>query len=542
MAARAAAHAVGVSGPSFAPLHPKALPPGGRSSLGRWLERSPAPRAPYLQAVLAVALATGVGFALFRLLSQFGQVELANLAMVFLLAVVVVAARLGKGPSVLAALVAVAAFVYFFVPHYNSFVLADLAYLPTFLTMLTVGLVVATLTSRLRSEALATEARERRSLALYELSRDLTAADDRAAVAAVAERHVQRARGGRCWIVVAAEGGGLADFGASATPPPAVDGAAAAALASGRDEHRPPLWATPLVFGGACIGALVCDAAAAPPGDEERQLLGSFANTLAIAWHRLIVDEKAKDAQKAAEQERLRNVMLSSVSHDLRTPLASITGAVTTLLDRSAPLDEATRVDLMESIREDADALERQVRNMLDLTRLESGAIRAAREMQSMEEIVGCAMTTLGGALRDRPVQIDLAPDLPLVQLDADLMARLLVNLLENAVRHTPPGSPIRVAADLRGRRLQLAVEDRGPGVPVGEHEAIFGKFHRGARAPRTSGAGLGLAICRAVATLHGGTVRAEDRAGGGARFVVDLPDVASLALPPEGAPTEAGR
>jgi len=121
-------------------------------------------------------------------------------------------------------------------------------------------------------------------------------------------------------------------------------------------------------------------------------------------------------------------------------------------------------------------------------------------------------------------------------------MARLLVNLLENAVRHTPTGSPIRVVADLRGNHLQLAVEDRGPGVPVGEHEAIFGKFHRGARAPRTSGAGLGLAICRAVATLHGGTVRAEDRAGGGARFVVDLPDVAILALPPEGVAPEATR
>ena len=525
-----------MTAPSDAPLRAKATPSGAASPLGRWLERSHAPRAPYLQAVCAIAAATCAGFLLF------GLVDLANLAMVFLLAVVVVAARLGKGPSVLAAFVAVASFVYFFVPHYNSFVLADLAYLPTFLTMLAVGLVVATLTSRLRSETIATEARERRSLALYELSRDLTAADDRAAVAAVAERHVERVRGGRCWVVVATDGGGLAAFGASEAPPLAAEGAAAAALASGRDEHRPPCWATPLAFGGACIGALVCDAAATPPGEEERQLLGSFANTLAIAWHRLIVDEQAKSAREVAEQERLRNVLLSSVSHDLRTPLASITGAVTTLLDRSAPLDEATRVDLMESIREDADALERQVRNMLDLTRLESGAVRADREMHSLEEIVGCAMTTLGGALRERPVQIDLAPDLPLVQLDADLMARLLVNLLENAVRHTPTGSPIRVVADLRGNHLQLAVEDRGPGVPVGEHEAIFGKFHRGARAPRTAGAGLGLAICRAVATLHGGTVRAEDRAGGGARFVVDLPDVAILALPPEGVAPEATR
>jgi two-component system sensor histidine kinase KdpD len=499
----------------------------GASPLGRWLERTDAPRAPYAQALAAVAVATGAGFLLFDL------VDLANLVMVFLVAVVLVAARLGKGPSVLAAVTAVASFVYFFVPHYNSFVIADLGYLPTFLTMLAVGLVVATLTSRLRDEALATEARERRSLALYELSRDLTAADDRQAVAAVAERHVQRVRGGRCWIVV--DGAGvLSAYGAGDAPPLGHDGAPARALRRRQAEHTAPHWATPLVFGKDCIGALVCDGAADEPGPAERQLLASFGNTLAIAWHRLIVDEQAKHAREAAEQERLRNIMLSSVSHDLRTPLASITGAVTTLLDRSGPLDDATRTDLMESIREDAEALERQVRNMLDLTRLESGTIRAAREMHSLEEIVGCAMSTLGGALQGRLVRIELPEDLPLVHLDAELMARLLVNLLENAVRHTPVGSPIRLAAELAGNRLRIAVEDRGPGVPAGERDAIFGKFQRGAGALRASGAGLGLAICRAVATLHGGTVRVEDRDGGGASFVVDLPDVAVLALPKE--------
>jgi len=224
-------------------------------------------------------------------------------------------------------------------------------------------------------------------------------------------------------------------------------------------------------------------------------------------------------------------VLLSSVSHDLRTPLASITGAVTTLLDQSAPLDEATRLDRMQSIREDADALERQVRNMLDLTRLESGTIRAVREMQSLAAIVGCALVTASAALADRPVQVHLAADLPLVHLDADLIARLLVNLLENACRHTPAGSPVRVATALHGNHLQLAVEDRGPGVPAGEREAICSKFQRGARS-HTLSAGLGLAICRAIASLYGGAVHVEDRPGGGARFVVDLPDVAVLALP----------
>ncbi|MFN7671775.1 MAG: ATP-binding protein [Planctomycetota bacterium] len=503
---------------------------GAALPFGRWLERSPAPHAPYLQALVAVGAAAAVG----RLL--FAHADHANVVMVFLVAVVVVAARLGNGPSVLAAVTAVAAFVYFFVPHYNSFVVEDLAYLPTLAVLLAVGLVVATLTSRLRDEAVATVAREQRSLALYELSRDLTAADDRDAVAAVADAHVGRVLGGHGWIVVA-DGDGLRAHGVSAAPPIDAASAAALALQFGRPEQRPPHWATPLVFGRDCIGALVVQCPDGEPTDAVRRLLASFANTLAIAWRRLLVDEDAKVARQAAEQERLRNVLLSSVSHDLRTPLASITGAVTTLLDRSAPLDEATRLDLMQSIREDADALERQVRNMLDLTRLESGTIHAVREMHSLEEIVGCALSTAGAALADRPVQVDLAPDLPLVHLDADLIARLLVNLLENACRHTPSGSPIRVAGELHGNRLLLAVEDRGPGVPAGEREAVFGKFHRGARARHSLGAGLGLAICRAVATLHGGSVRVEDRSGGGARFVVDLPDVAVLALPTEGAP-----
>jgi two-component system sensor histidine kinase KdpD len=522
-----------VSAQHAQPQRRPAAKQAGGSPLGRWLERTDAPRAPYLQALVAVATATGVGFLLFDL------VDLANLVMVFLVAVVLVAARLGKGPSVLAAVAAVAAFVYFFVPHYNSFVLADLAYLPTFLTMLAVGLVVATLTARLRDEALATDARERRSLALYELSRDLTAADDRHAVAAVAERHVQRVRGGRCWLVFD-HGDTLAACGSAAAPPLGDDDAAARSVRGAREEHVPPHWATPLVFGGECIGALVCDEASGEPGPAERQLLASFANTLAIAWHRLIVEEQANAARQSVEQERLRNVLLSSVSHDLRTPLASITGAVTTLLDGSAPLDEATRRDLMESIRDDADALERQVRNMLDLTRLESGSIAAAREMHSLEEIVGCALAMAGAALADRPVQVSLPADLPLLHLDADLMARLLVNLLENACRHTPAGSPVRIAAALHGNHLQLAVEDHGPGVPASEREAIFSKFQRGAHSQHTLGAGLGLAICRAIASLHGGAVRVDDRPGGGARFVVDLPHVAVLTVPTESADAAA--
>jgi len=247
----------------------------------RWLERS---HAPYLQALVAVAAATAVGLLLFA------HADHANVVMVFLVAVVLAAARLGNGPSVLAAVTAVVAFVYFFVPHYNSCVVDDLAYLPTFAVLLAVGLIVATLTSRLRGEALATEAREQRSRILYELPRDLTAADDRDAVAAVADAHVGRTLGGHGWIVIA-DGEGARAHGLGAAPSLDATDAAAQALRRRETAHQPPHWATPLVVGRDCIGALVVHRPDGEPTAAVRQLLASFANPLAIARRRLLVDE-----------------------------------------------------------------------------------------------------------------------------------------------------------------------------------------------------------------------------------------------------------
>lgn len=510
--------------------HSEPAPPRSGFSLARSVEQRQQPRFSHLLAVLLVAGATGISALLFPLDDP------ENLVMVYLLAVVLAALYLGRGPSILATLLGIAAFVWFFVPHYNSFELADLYYLPTFAIMLAVALVVSTLTSRLRASAILTEERERRSIALYELSRELAAVDRRSDLATVVDRHVRLAFSCDSALLELVSGTfvrlGLEEHSASLEV-----AALQQALAARRAVQSGSSVLQPMVVAGEPVGLLACEGLDLQwfRSASNLQLLESFANNIGVALHRLVVGEQVLKARQHVEDERLRNVMLSSVSHDLRTPLASITGAVTTLIESSKVLDDATRLDLMQSIREDADALERQVRNLLDLTRLESGSVVAQRDWHSVEEVVGCAMRRVESVLLDREVTIALSPDLPLVSIDAMLVEQMLVNLLENAAKYAHKDRPVEVDARIDGDDLWIAVRDRGKGLDAEERERVFAKFYRGPGQQQRPGAGLGLAICRAVAELHGGTIQCNARDGGGAEFVARLPLLASTVVPPIG-------
>jgi len=480
------------------------------------------PSRPYLQSFLWITAATAISFPIFAL------VDLANIIMVYLLAVVLVAAKLGQGPSVFATMFGVASFVYFFVPHYYSFVLSDLRYLPTFLVMLLVGLMVSSLTSQLREEAIATQRREVRSQALYLLSRGLAAAESRENVATVVREHVNSVFGCPC-LLLECSSAGLVPSPRTDAPPgltPIEAECAAKALRERTTCDTGNLLFLPMVVANESVGLLCCQGIDVDHlgSTANVRLLEAFANNAAIALHRLVVGDEARATQQRIDQERLRNVMLSSMSHDFRTPLASITGAVTTLIDSADRLDEPTRLDLMHSIREDAEFLERQIRNMLDLTKLESGNLEVSREWHPMDEVVGGAMTRVEKLLEGRRVEFDVSPQLPLVAIDALLIERLLVNLLENAVRYAPTWSPIEVAVHQDGDRFRIQIADRGPGIPKGQHERVFEKFCRLGGLHRATGSGLGLAICKAIAQLHGGRIWVEDRVGGGAMFQVDLP------------------
>ncbi|HKX04832.1 MAG TPA: ATP-binding protein, partial [Methylomirabilota bacterium] len=249
----------------------------------------------------------------------------------------------------------------------------------------------------------------------------------------------------------------------------------------------------------------------------------------------------AEQAQVRAETERLRNSLLSSVSHDLRTPLASITGAASTLIDNEARLDAATRHDLLEALHEEADRLNRLVQNLLEMTRLEAGALVPHTAWHSVEEVVGAALGHFGKALTERPVTARIPAELPLVPMDDVLIEQVLINLIDNAIKYTPPGTPIEVSAEENAGAVVVEVADRGPGLRPGEERLIFEKFHRTDPAPSVRGAGLGLAICQGIIRAHGGRIWAENRLGGGVtlRFSLPLKDAPpALTEPPP--PSEA--
>jgi two-component system sensor histidine kinase KdpD len=271
---------------------------------------------------------------------------------------------------------------------------------------------------------------------------------------------------------------------------------------------------------------------------EQLHQLETFASQTALAIERARLAEEAEQAQVRAETERLRNSLLSSVSHDLRTPLASITGAASTLLEGESRLDAGTRRDLLEALHEEADRLNRLVQNLLEMTRLESGALQLHTEWHSVEEVVGAALGRFGKALARRPVTTRVPADLPLVPMDDVLIEQVLINLVDNVLKYTPAESPVEVSAEDTGTAVLVEVADRGPGLPPGEERRIFEKFHRAEATRSVRGAGLGLAICQGIVRAHGGRIWAENRPGGGIaiRFTLPLKEAPPVLSEPDGA------
>ena len=446
--------------------------------------------------------------------------------MLYVLAIMAVALRGGRGPSTLAAALSVAAFDFFFIPPYYTFDVADLRHLFTFAMMFAVGLVISTLVLRIRRQERGAVARERRTASLYALARDLGSALDERGAAAATARHVADVFGGAVAVLLPDAAGVLAVASGDtlerqdlAVARWAYEHEEAAGIGAdtlpGARVHCVPLRSGPRV-----LGVLVI----APPGARvaDRDQLDAFARQAALAIERALLVEEAKLVALRARDEEMRSSLLSAVSHDLRTPLASITGAASALRDASTVADPARRSDLVETIAEEAERLEKLVANLLDMTRLEGGAV-VHREWVPLEEIVGSALVRLEKTLAGHPIHTDLDPALPLIALDPLLAEQLLVNLLENAAKYTPAGTPIEIGARVAANHLELDVCDRGPGLPRGTESRVFEKFFRAAPG-MAPGVGLGLAICRAIAHAHGGSIVAVNREGGGVCFRVKLP------------------
>ena len=472
-----------------------------------------------------------------------GYFDLANIVMLFLLTVVVSAVKWGRGPAVLAAFVSVASFDFFYVPPKFSFAVSDFQYLLTFAVMLIVALIIGQMTAGLRYQARVASYREERARVLYEFARDMSSlllTDDVVEAATKIITNTFRAK----VAILVPDNRDRIQLTAGAGQQPAIDiGAAQWAY----DKAQPAGMGTDTLAGNEYLylplrapmrtrGVL-----AIKPDNprlllvpEQRRHLDTFAALTAIALERVHYVEVAQQALINMESERLRNSLLSALSHDLRTPLAAVVGLAESLALTRPPLSPE-QLDSANAIAEEARRMGALVSNLLEMARIESGEVKLRSNWHPFEEVVGSALKAAHPSLANHRIVLNLARDLPLVEFDATLIERVLFNLIENACKYTPSGSTITVAAELAGGNLVVSVSDDGPGIPSGQEEAIFEKFTRGARESTTPGVGLGLAISRAIVEAHGGKISARNGPAGGARFTFTLP----LGTPPE-MPAEA--
>jgi two-component system sensor histidine kinase KdpD len=482
---------------------------------------------------------TGAGCVLTTLLAWplLSRIDLANIVMLFLLYVVLVAVQLGRGPAILAAVLGVASFDVFFVQPRFSFAVSDVQYLVTFAVMLGVGLLIGQLTASLRFSASISASRERRAQALFELTRELSAALQVVQVVELGEAAVQRSFGGQARVLLTdakdqlALGDNLPDSIDASIADWAFHHGQRAGLATAtlpsHGWHYVPLQAPMRIRGVLALQPAQPRWLLIP---EQVQQLETLARQIAIAIERVHYVEVAQAAVVQMESESLRNALLAAISHDVRTPLTALVGLAESL-ERSAPALADHQAASARAISQEARQLNALVTNLMDMARLQSGQVNLRSDWHSVEELVGSAIRAARHALGELKVQTDVPADLPLVEFDAALMERVLVNLLENAAKYgvsaTPGARPIQINARVTPSTLVLSVRDHGPGLPaasIGQEQTLFEKFTRGKTESATPGVGLGLAICKAVVEAHRGTITAAQALGGGAEFILTLP------------------
>ncbi len=464
-----------------------------------------------------------------------------NIVAIFILTVVLVAVRFGRGAAATAAVLSVCSFDFFFVPPRFSFAVSDVQYLLTFGIMLAVGLITGQLTAGLRFQARVASHREERAGSLYEIARDLSGAVQTDQVVRISDESIERTFRASAALLLPDAAGKLT----AATSRPDLSLTVEIGIAQWAfDKGQPAGFGTDTLPGSEVLyvplrapvqarGVLAVKAQnrrllRIP---EQRQLLDTFAALIAIALERVHYVEVAQDALVRMESERLRNSLLAALSHDLRTPLTVLVGLAESLTLTKPPLSPV-QLETSQAIQEEARRMIALVSNLLDMARIESGEVKLNLAWQPLEEVVGSALSAMHGSLLRHEVEVHVPRALPLVRFDALLIERVLVNLLENAAKYTPPGAKVTVAAEVIGDHLSVSVSDNGPGLPAGREEAVFQKFTRGVRESATPGVGLGLAICRAIVESHQGRIVGANRPGGGARFTFTLP----LGIPPQAA------
>ncbi len=490
----------------------------------------------YLLVIIGCALVTGVG------LIAHGRIANVNIALLYLLLVLVIGRSFGRYPAVLGALLGSSAFYLCFVPPTPGFGFNDLQYSMTFAVMLTVALITGNLTAGMRFQSRAAVRRESRTRALYELAQALSGVSTRQEVAAIARRILADNFKIDCSLLCPDGDGRLLPVGGGT--PIRFDMERARRVLEASDRRLPPpdgadglLRYLPLRTSMRSRGVLVCKVETRhwrelDGGDSD---LDTCASLIAIALERIHYVDISQEAFVRIESERLRNSLLTAISHDLRTPLTALVGLTESLHFAE---DRRRLRQGIDEICDEAARLSRLVDNLLDMARLQTGAVKLHLEWQSVEEVVGCALYSLRLALQRHRIETDIPAQLPLVRCDAALIERVLANLLENAAKYVPAGGRIRIAAAVVDDHLEISVDDDGPGVDSGI--PIFEKFSRGDAESAIPGVGLGLAICRSIVEAHGGRIWQQAAADGGAcfRFTLPLnepppaPEVAAIEIP----------
>ncbi len=488
--------------------------------------------------VVAVAACAGTT-ALAMLLAN--RVSLTNIAMLYLLSVMLVAFRYRRGPAVLSAVLAVLAFDFFLVPPKLSFSVSDAQYVITFVVMLAMALVISNLAHNLRYQARVATLRERRARSLYEAARELSGAVQTEQIVEIARRNIQGVFQAETAVLLPDRAERIVDSSPAgeASNAPRTD----TAVAQWVFDHQQPAGCGTDTLAASAFYYLPLKApirsrgvlALAPRNPrlvfvpEQHRLLETFASQIALALERVHFVRVAQEALMKIESERLRNSLLSAISHDLRTPLTALVGLTSTLAG-GTELPEHSRRELAQAAADEAMRMSSLVANLLDMARLQAEGVQLNRQWHVLEEIAGSALRALSKSLAGRDVRVSLDAGLPLIYVDGVLIERVLYNLVENAVKYARAGSSIRIAGWIREGELAVSVEDDGPGLPPGMLESVFDKFTRGQRESSTSGVGLGLAICKTIIQAHDGRIWAENARGGGARFIFTLP----LLEPPE--------
>ncbi|HJX04100.1 MAG TPA: ATP-binding protein [Dehalococcoidia bacterium] len=485
----------------------------------------------YLIAIALVALATGVGHMARSFLT------ITNIAMLYLLCVVITSVLWGLGPSILTCVLGVLAHDFFFIMPYLSLGPPDIHDIPTLIVLLVVGVIISYLTSRVRWQAEDAQRREHESATFYALSRNLAVTNEMESTLQAIKSKAREIFG--CQTAVF-----LPDVKHKERLVPHLenqginhdkDDYAAAALSFyqrklvGQGTNTLPQAKArylPLNSARGVTGvlALYFDDPSNRLATEQSRLIEVFADLTAVAVERALLTDEVRDAQVLKAKEKLQTALFSSISHDLRTPLVSVIGVLSSLQEEGMTLDDSAKRNLIQVAREEAERLNHLIANLLDSSRIEAGSIKLHRQPSELQEILNVSLERLGNSSATRPININMAAELPLISVDFGLMAHVFVNILDNALKYSAAGSPVDISAREMEDDIEIEVCDRGIGIPAEDLMHVFDRFYRVQRPASVTGTGLGLSICKGIVEAHGGHISLENRPDGGTIVHVTIP------------------